>query len=186
MNTLFIIGNGFDLNLDLKTSYKDFYEYYKKTPSTNEEIRKLKLDIEKDIINWSDLELALGNYTEEIEKAEEFEMIFEDLLDHLSKYLRFAEVKISERKNEENKEKLIESICYPEKFLLPGDRNPIANFIRGKYRHSNGNIIDVITFNYTRTLETLLNFNGEEQLLDLSNNIHLNSIEHIHGYIDEL
>lgn len=28
MNVTFLIGNGFDINLGLKTSYKDFYEQY--------------------------------------------------------------------------------------------------------------------------------------------------------------
>ena len=27
MNITYIIGNGFDINLGLKTSYRDFYEY---------------------------------------------------------------------------------------------------------------------------------------------------------------
>lgn len=27
MNILYLIGNGFDLNLNLKTSYKDFYNF---------------------------------------------------------------------------------------------------------------------------------------------------------------
>ena len=30
MNITFFIGNGFDLNLGLKTGYKSFYEYYTK------------------------------------------------------------------------------------------------------------------------------------------------------------
>ncbi len=28
MNITFLIGNGFDLNLGLKTRYTDFYKYY--------------------------------------------------------------------------------------------------------------------------------------------------------------
>ncbi len=28
MNTLFFIGNGFDINLGLPTRYRDFYRYY--------------------------------------------------------------------------------------------------------------------------------------------------------------
>lgn len=40
MKILYIIGNGFDLNLQLKTSYKDFYDYYKSTESSTDSIRK--------------------------------------------------------------------------------------------------------------------------------------------------
>ena len=39
MNIVHIIGNGFDLNLDLKTSYRHFYEYYKNQESKNENIK---------------------------------------------------------------------------------------------------------------------------------------------------
>ena len=42
MNVLFILGNGFDINLGLHTGYQDFYEYYLKQPSTNPVIVKLK------------------------------------------------------------------------------------------------------------------------------------------------
>jgi hypothetical protein len=42
MNIVYIIGNGFDLNLKLDTSYRDFYEYYKKQPSKDDNRRKEK------------------------------------------------------------------------------------------------------------------------------------------------
>lgn len=29
MNIVYIVGNGFDRNLGLKTSYQDFYKFYK-------------------------------------------------------------------------------------------------------------------------------------------------------------
>ena len=38
MNVTYIIGNGFDLNLGLKTSYKDFYAcYIEQYPSIHDE-----------------------------------------------------------------------------------------------------------------------------------------------------
>ena len=54
MNIVHIIGNGFDLNLDLKTSYKDFYDYYIKINSKNEIIELLKREIKSNSENWSD------------------------------------------------------------------------------------------------------------------------------------
>jgi hypothetical protein len=35
MNILFLIGNGFDLNLGMKTRYVDFYNYYISNTSLN-------------------------------------------------------------------------------------------------------------------------------------------------------
>ena len=62
-----IIGNGFDINQGLKTSYKDFYrDYYLKQDSSESVIDELKSAISGDIENWSDLELAIGKYTAHI------------------------------------------------------------------------------------------------------------------------
>lgn len=60
MNVTYILGNGFDLNLGLKTSYYDFYDYYKNIPSPNEDIENLKEDIKSNINQWSDLEHRIG------------------------------------------------------------------------------------------------------------------------------
>jgi len=43
MNIVFIIGNGFDLNLGLKTKYTDVYKDYCKTSTSDSElIRRFK------------------------------------------------------------------------------------------------------------------------------------------------
>lgn len=39
MNITFFIGNGFDLNLGLKTRYKDFYKYFKENVRRSNIIR---------------------------------------------------------------------------------------------------------------------------------------------------
>lgn len=36
MNIVHILGNGFDINLGMKTRYADFYDYYKKIKSSSE------------------------------------------------------------------------------------------------------------------------------------------------------
>ena len=97
MNILYLIGNGFDLNLGLKTSYKDFLNYYK----------ALKMDHQKDSIlrfisyiedkkllgdpNWSDIEIQMGQYTEtfmtpdSVDVAKDFH---DDLVFALSEYIK--------------------------------------------------------------------------------------------------
>ena len=60
-----VIGNGFDLNLGRKTSYKDFYEskYCPKTypaPLIWHLNEKWKDNLEN--VKWHDLENELGNY----------------------------------------------------------------------------------------------------------------------------
>ena len=56
MNITFLIGNGFDINLGLKTRYTDFYPYYLK--KKHDDI--ISKAISDNYDRWVDLELALG------------------------------------------------------------------------------------------------------------------------------
>ena len=40
MNITFFIGNGFDLNLGLKTRYQDFYKYFHEHGTSNNMIKE--------------------------------------------------------------------------------------------------------------------------------------------------
>lgn len=95
MQILYIIGNGFDLNLDLKTSYGDFYKYYKGVSSSNNNVNKLKENISKNLKNWADLELELGSYTEQLNSIEEYDDIALDIGENLANFLCLEEQKIT-------------------------------------------------------------------------------------------
>ena len=62
MKFVFLIGNGFDLNLNLKTRYRNFYDRYISLPSKNSTIKKFKEVLSDNLDNWADLELELGKY----------------------------------------------------------------------------------------------------------------------------
>lgn len=88
MNILFIIGNGFDLNLGLKTGYQDFYEYYIKQKSSSDVVKRLKEHLEKERFKiWSDMELGMGAYTAYVNSVVEFEEVCHDLSLSLRQYL---------------------------------------------------------------------------------------------------
>ncbi len=72
MNIVYLIGNGFDLNLGMQTKYEHFYEYYLSNIQNGDSphIKKLKNTIAQSKQNWSDLEEALGKYLNQIEKSE--------------------------------------------------------------------------------------------------------------------
>lgn len=53
MNITFFIGNGFDINLGLNTTYSSFYPYFIDKARENNMIRKW---LEEDKMNWADLE----------------------------------------------------------------------------------------------------------------------------------
>ena len=63
----YMIGNGFDINLGLKTTYSDFRESYLITESKNEQIDAFKSLIRKEIkgdpATWADAEMAFGKLT---------------------------------------------------------------------------------------------------------------------------
>lgn len=95
MNITFLIGNGFDISLGLKTSYSEFAKYYIQRPSTHPSIEKLKTDIEKDILNgeeddekkWSDFEQAFGLYTENLSGIEECDIVYDDIVSEMHAYI---------------------------------------------------------------------------------------------------
>ena len=77
MNVTILVGNGFDLNLNLKTKYTDFLNYYcGDSGADHVTIQSFKQDILQDYKTWSDAELAFGRYTEKFlnddEGAEKF------------------------------------------------------------------------------------------------------------------
>lgn len=194
MKTLYLIGNGFDANLGLETKYIHFYKYYTKVENKSESIDRLKANIEnyiineetkkpkdKDRINWADLELALGLYTEHINSEKEFMEIAEDVIYNLSSYLKSVEEKTDYSKF--NKNLLLSHLSNPENALTEANRNKIRLF---KNEYSAPIYVDIITFNYTNTLEKILNFNGVELKIGShgSNGIFLNRIEHVHGFVN--
>lgn len=59
MNVTLILGNGFDLNMGLPTSYSDFYKYYLQVDSPKS-TNLIKQEIGEKPRNWADLEKSLG------------------------------------------------------------------------------------------------------------------------------
>lgn len=183
MKILYILGNGFDLNLRMKTSYNDFYEFYKSVITKNVIINNLKSNISNNYKNWSDLEFALGQYTDEFNSVEEFDEAFEDIGEKLAEYLKKEEDNFKPSKV--NQENFFRDLVKPEEYLLTADKN-IINDYKSKFYNSHWDI-DIFSFNYTKTIE---------KITDNKNNIKLNyhphpsfhailrEIDHIHGYVD--
>ena len=93
MNVTFLIGNGFDINLGLRTKYTDFIEIYREIqPQDNEIIKRFKRNvIEKNLPRWSDAELAFGEATSSISEnftVEDFCDCHTHFCKTLAEYLR--------------------------------------------------------------------------------------------------
>lgn len=184
MNIVYLIGNGFDLNLGMKTSYKDFYDYYYREKSSNENIEKLKKEIKNNIENWSDLELALGKHTEKVNTWSEFEEIRQDIILCLSKYLKEQE-KLFDF-TIVNKHQLTTYICSPFINLRNGEKEVFKNILT-PVKHELAEI-NFISFNYTTILDKLIQDSIGRQISvnqAINNNSILKKVKHIHGTLDE-
>ena len=99
MEITLILGNGFDKNLGLRTSYKEFYEWYIKEPCDSDIVKKMKDSIryfmdgdKNEIINWGDAELAFGQYAKNCNTYEEYRLCYENIQDKLVEYLSSIEI----------------------------------------------------------------------------------------------
>jgi len=63
IDTLWIIGNGFDMASKLETSYWHFLNWYLKQSTENENIKNFKEKINSNISSWANLELKIGEVT---------------------------------------------------------------------------------------------------------------------------
>lgn len=185
MNILYVIGNGFDKAQGMNTSYPEFYEYLKTKSDTGSPLlRQVVRDIKSDIRLWSDMEEALGKFTEKVDSVQEFDDLHYELSRHLQDYLR----------NENNS--FIPPTAYinsfqghfvnPDEALYDVDRDRFNQFI-GRLADSTSRYYYVMTFNYTNTIERLLSMgeNGRSRDFNGRSYRRLVDICHVHGRLGE-
>lgn len=195
MNITFLIGNGFDINLGLKTRYIDFYRYYSKLRLEEDAIaiKKFKSEITQfieeethkteDSIDWRDLEVALGKWTSKM-KVEDVEPFYFSLIDNLKNYL------IDEYRHFDPK--AFDSQTFTNYLLDPVskyfNRNRTTGIRDFWASHNAPDYLNIINFNYTKTLEQLLGFQGKVMELGVNfagHSTRLSNIYHIHQTLDD-
>ena len=192
MKVVFIIGNGFDINLGLATQYENFYRFYLGLDSSNDSIQVKKLkehlkndqDQESRYQYWSDLEIGMGNYTVNFSNVKELKEAYYDLNDRMQEYMKIIDKK--DLPASINSQKLIRDLSYPDQYLRPLFKEEIYNFLK-KWGTSVYETY-IVSFNYTNVLEKILKIK-ENDNMQLSNSRFGNSntlypIIHIHGKVD--
>jgi Bacteriophage abortive infection AbiH len=174
----FIIGNGFDLSLDMNTSYREFYEHVKARNLHSD--NRIYKAIQESPENWADFELSLGLYTSYIEKLAEKDKKAEsikfheeliELMDDLADYLEHEEVKAQVNENLH----LTNRGFFEE--LPIGQKDRIGRYLEGGV-----NLFQFISLNYTHALDQVV----ANSKTALSNrNIQITPILHIHGDLSE-
>lgn len=190
MKAVFLIGNGFDINLGLKTKYTDFYEYYLELNSIEDSpsITKLKNHLREDRNNpngskyqfWSDMEEAMGTFTMNFEDVKEMKEAYYDLNDKLKDYI--SHIEKEGVKDNINRGKLISDLAHPERYLREVFKREFTTFCKKWERNAYETFI--ISFNYTNVIEKTLAFKEKSNaigrtLFNTSNTLY--PIIHIHG-----
>ncbi len=162
MNVTFLIGNGFDLNLGLKTKYADFIKSYVKSDKLDSrEIEDFKKDLLKDKRSfnlWANAELEMGRYSIEVAErygskaAEIYCDLHDDFCAKLANYLKKEQAKI---KINEIKDSFIKSFANITKGFTAGQANQIIPLLK-KNETVNYNFI---IYNYTTIIDELIENN---------------------------
>lgn len=155
MNITFLIGNGFDLNIGLETTYSAFLNKYvvpsdKDTPL----IRYFKTEILEDKDVWSNAEKAFGKATKKFKDegytAEDFCLCHEDFCVKLASYLLNQEQRLNYTALSDIISKgVIDGLkSYKKSFR----ETEVATITATENTFSGGFTYNFITFNYTSVL----------------------------------
>lgn len=173
----YLIGNGFDISAGLNTRYSDFYKYM---ISKYESGECSKNDILENIKNnsdlWSNLELGLGEYTQEIaDDIGKLEKFFDEKFQidtMLMKYLRIEQERIDWENNNSIQKVRNDFSKYIYNFynlFTPVERDEIL-----KICSNSNSAYKVISFNYTNVIKKCIDL--------ISNKIEL---LYLHGSLEK-
>ena len=171
-DSVLIIGNGFDRNCGLKTSYSDVYQEYTKTPSSTPVIEQFKKDISDNFTNWSDFELGMAVYASRLTSEDDFIECVTDFDYFMHEYLKQVQQRFfSEVKKLKSTQNLIMEFSNSITKLGYGVSHNYDNLL------SNMNIPNLhrmgfITLNYTQVFDRLLSRYNDY----LSHPIHVHGI----------
>lgn len=159
MKVTYLIGNGFDLHLGMKTAFKDICEAYIKEKSNNKIISDFKNELRKDspnYKNWSDFEIAMGKYSENYNDFEDFKLCVHSFRSFMVKYLLKEEEQylnfLDKHQIPNFKFDVLLSNIRDSIYLSP--KNAVAEDLK------QGGLIEesFISFNYTTILDKIISF----------------------------
>lgn len=192
MTFTYLIGNGFDLGMRLKTDYQSFMDWYLAKPANDPEMNWVRQDMRNHPNRWSDAEIAFGklSFSKYGKSAiDVFNKCYDGFTDAFISYLvkrnKLFDIPALERQKV-SRDFLHNVICVQE-YLSPRCRQHYFEWL-------NESSIDVnfITFNYTDTLEQILDFHqgqSNEHVIPFIDNktlkVVVRNICHVHGTLDD-
>lgn len=152
MNITFLIGNGYDMNIGLKTGYQAFLEWYIAQESANDIISDFKLRIGDNLKTWSDLEFTLGQMTSvhPLNRRKAFLSCKRDLDLHLKKYIKEQNARVGVPSDADIKS-FRKSLIYFSELCSAEVRESLAHIYETySWKTYTYNVID---FNFTDTVD---------------------------------
>ncbi|MDR0946571.1 MAG: bacteriophage abortive infection AbiH family protein [Ruminococcus sp.] len=198
-NVTWLIGNGFDLNVGLKTSYKDFYkEYIKDNNDDSENIKWFKLLLEDDMCNgwknWADFEIGLGNESIRFINEDRIKECYLDFKKQLITFLKYEADKVDfENLKYDKTSTIIED--FSDSLLGFYD---MLHMIKKKefdrFAKLDNGELNIIQLNYTDIFDKLFTFSHgiiqhkiHNSLSYFDNLLKISSVReniHLHGFLD--
>lgn len=178
MNITFIFGNGFDIQLGLKTSYSDFLRLYGLLDSSDSEniceFKKFLKQTENREL-WADAEKAMGlhlqNYNDNT--IEDYHERIEDFETQMIEYLESEQARCSFVEKEKIGQIFLDFIMLSHNDVL-NDR--LSDFEADDELTDTYNFI---TFNYTDLVDNVVSCCLENKNIIINRNIY-----HVHGTLD--
>lgn len=176
MNVTLILGNGFDLNMGLPTSYSDFYQYYIEADSPISGVDFIKDQIKNEPKTWADLEKALGDITAEYsDKVSEFDTVFSNVRNELENYLKAID-EYDIPKFNIFATRFLHDVLEVDRYLDNKPKREHGKFVNSL--HANNVVLNVVNFNYTSTVEKIKNASSSLSFEQRKNQF--GNIVHVH------
>lgn len=191
MNITFLIGNGFDRNMGLATSYSEFVEYYKETEGKTENLEKFRNHIQSNQELWSAAEIEIGKYTEKFETGQGavFSECHSDFCEFLSEYLKKEEQRIDYNYITKSIETAFAELIAISKPFPTQERETINQVFLSHLAQDT--VYNFINYNYTNTLdECISQIKNKKKVLGTyrgGNAIHshtIGTVLHVHGTVN--
>ena len=185
MNITFMIGNGFDIKMGLKSKYSDIYNVYTddNNRTNNEIFEKFKDILRKDspvYEKWSDFEKAMGEHAKNFENQSDYIECIRDFRKTMQKCLYKEQDDFKEKFYQMDKKELY-NVFYNSLYNFYDLETPNTIYAIENLRKKNGDFrFSFLNFNYTNALDILIKlFRDENNYLGRVNLIISNI--HVHG-----
>lgn len=191
MNVTFLIGNGFDIGVGMRSRFKDFFpEYQEKSKNKPKRIKQLADEIGDDYETWADFESALGRYTVKFDTTTKQDFLDQvrDFEKEFIEYLKGQESLLSYQDKGKIQEVMKEALFeFYKSDVLPPESADKINNIYFAYRRE-VYTYNFVNFNYTSILENCLKCLPKETLSKNKSAQErkdvIGKVVHVHGYSD--